>query len=108
MKTYKALLAIICIIILTGCQAMMYGTVDNFAIQEIKPGMTKSEVVALIGEPDSTGFDNDKNEEILVYKRMRSTVSFFLHNYAVVLRAGKVVRYGEQITVSYHRRDVFT
>jgi hypothetical protein len=103
MKTYKTLIAIMCLVILTGCQAMMYGTVDNFAIRQIKPGMTKTEVIALIGEPNSIGLDSDKGEEILVYKRMRNAFSFFLHNYAVVLRNGKVVRYGEQINVSYRR-----
>lgn len=103
MKTIKVMLAIFCVFILTGCQAMMYGTLDNFAIDKIKPGMTKSEVIAIIGAPDSVGLDSDKGEEILVYKRMRQPISFWLHTYTVVLRNDKVIRYGEQIKVSTFR-----
>lgn len=105
MKSLKTMLAILCVFVLTGCQAMMYGTIDNFEINKIKPGMTKSEVIAIIGTPDSVGIDSEKGEEILVYKRMRQAISFWLHTYAVVLRNGKVIRYGEQIQVSQHRGD---
>lgn len=79
---------------LTGCQAMIYGTASDF--DKLQIGMTKADVIATIGSPISMEADADKAEETLVYKRMKHAISEWPRTYAIVLRNGKVVRYGEQ------------
>lgn len=73
---------------------MIYGTATDF--EKVSIGMTKAEVIAAIGSPVSVAADGDKGEETLVYKRMKHAISEWPRTYAVTLRDGKVVRYGEQ------------
>lgn len=82
------------ITMLSGCQAMVYGTSTDF--EKISIGMNKSEVIAALGKPVAVGADADKQEETLSYKRMRHAISAWPKLYEVVLRSGKVIRFGEK------------
>lgn len=77
-----------------GCQSIIYGTASD--LNRIALGMTKEEVIKVMGDPVSTSVDGDKNEEELIYKRMKHTISDWPRTYAVTLRNGKVVKWGEQ------------
>ena len=79
---------------LGGCQAAIYGTAADF--EKISLGMTKAEVIQILGSPVSVSADADKGEEQLIYKRMKHAISAWPRTYAVTLREGKVVKYGEQ------------
>ena len=79
---------------LVSCQAAIYGTADDFA--NVSLGMSKQEVIAVLGNPVSVGADADSGEEQLIYKRMKHAISAWARTYEVVLRDGKVVRFGEQ------------
>ena len=80
--------------LLTGCQAMIYGTASDF--EKISLGMTKAQVIQTLGSPVSVSADGDKGEEYLIYKRMKHAISEWPRTYSVTLRDGTVVKYGEQ------------
>lgn len=90
----KKLLAGIAVLALTGCQAVVYGTATDF--EKLSLGMTKQQVLETLGSPVSVSADGDKGEEYLIYKRMKHAISAWPRTYSVTLRAGKVVKYGEQ------------
>ena len=81
-------------LLLSGCQAMVYGTASDF--EKISLGMTKEQVIQTLGSPVSVSADGDKGEEYLIYKRMKHAISEWPRTYSVTLRGGKVVKYGEQ------------
>jgi hypothetical protein len=78
-------------LMLTGCQAMMYGTAKD--LNELSIGMPKAEVLRIMGTPGSTSAD--ESGEKLMYKRMRATISWAPTWYQVTLKDGKVSAYGE-------------
>lgn len=78
----------------TGCQAIIYGTASDF--NKIQLGSSKSEVIHILGNPISTSADSEKGEEVLIYKRMKHAISEWPRTYSIVLRDGKVIKYGEQ------------
>jgi outer membrane protein assembly factor BamE (lipoprotein component of BamABCDE complex) len=80
--------------LLVGCQAIIYGTASDF--EKISLGMTKAQVIEVLGSPVSVSADGDKGEEYLIYKRMKHAISEWPRTYSVTLRDGKVVKYGEQ------------
>jgi hypothetical protein len=80
--------------LLAGCQALIYGTASDF--DRVSLGMTKAQVIEVLGAPISTSADADKGEESLVYKRMKHAISEWPRTYSVTLRNSKVVKYGEQ------------
>jgi hypothetical protein len=86
--------AAIAVVVLAGCQAMMYGTAEDF--RKLSLGMSKTEVMRTIGEPASASADERTGEEVLVYRRMPQTVGWVPLNYEVVLKDGRVVRYGQR------------
>ncbi len=88
----KSLAVLLCVFSLTGCNAMMHGMADE--LNDLKVGMTKSDVVDLLGEPATTAMDGDKNEEILVYRRMVHVIAWGPQSYEVLLRDGKVIKWG--------------
>ena len=53
---------------LTGCQAAIYGTASDF--EGLSLGMTKAEVIRVLGSPVAVHADGDEGEEYLIYKRM--------------------------------------
>ena len=79
---------------LSGCQAVVYGTATAFNALEL--GMSKPEVIEILGKPVSRSVDGDKGEEYLIYKKMKHAISAWPRTYEVVLREGKVVKWGEQ------------
>ena len=88
----KCLAVLLCVFSLMGCQATMYGTADD--LNDLKVGMTKSDVVDLLGEPLSTVMDGDKDEELLLYRRMIHVIAWGPQSYEVLLRNGKVIHWG--------------
>lgn len=82
------------LVLLAGCQAIVYGTASDF--EKISLGMSKPQVIQVLGSPVSVSADGDKGEEQLVYKRMKHAISEWPRPYSVTLRDGKVVKYGEQ------------
>ena len=87
-------LAAIAVLLLSGCQAVVYGTASDF--DKVAIGMSKQQVIQTLGSPVSVSADGDKSEEYLIYKRMKHAVSAWPRTYSVTLRGGKVVKYGEQ------------
>jgi outer membrane protein assembly factor BamE (lipoprotein component of BamABCDE complex) len=77
-----------------GCQAMWYGLAQD--MDKLKVGMTKQEVIRELGSPSSTAMDADKNEEQLIFRKMRGAMSWSPKLYAVTLRDGKAIKWGEQ------------
>ena len=73
---------------------MVYGTASDF--DKLAVGMSKEQVIKILGHPVSTGADGDKNEEYLEFKKMRHTVSEWPRMFQVTLRNGKVVKWGEK------------
>jgi outer membrane protein assembly factor BamE (lipoprotein component of BamABCDE complex) len=96
-------LAVIALIFLGGCQAMVYGTAADF--NKISLGMAKEQVIKVLGSPVSVSADADKGEEYLIYKRMKHAISEWPRTYMVTLRNGKVVKYGEQY--DEHNIDIY-
>ena len=88
------LLALMVCIGLAGCQAAMYGTAED--MNRIRIGMSRAGVVTSLGQPMTSGADAATGEERLVYKRMAYTLGWSPTLYDVVLKEGKVVRYGAQ------------
>ena len=79
---------------LAGCQAMIYGTASEF--EKLSLGMSKEQVIGILGSPTSVGVDGDKGEEYLIYKKMKHAISEWPRTYQVTFRNGKVVKWGEQ------------
>ncbi|RZB34656.1 MAG: hypothetical protein SRB1_00424 [Desulfobacteraceae bacterium Eth-SRB1] len=82
------------VLLLAGCQAAIYGTATEF--NKLSLEMTKTQVIKALGEPVSVSVDGDKDEEYLVYKKMKHAISAWPRTYMVTLRNGKVVKWGEQ------------
>jgi len=93
-------LTVVTAVFLIGCQAMVYGTAADF--EKVSLGITKEQVIQILGSPVSVSADGDKGEEYLIYKRMKHPISEWPRSYSVTLRGGKVVKYGEQ----YDERNV--
>lgn len=89
----KAFMLLTCLI-LAGCQAAIYGTATGFNMLEL--GMSKSDVIEILGDPVSRSADGDRGEEYLIYKKMKHAISAWPRTYEVVFREGKVVKWGEQ------------
>jgi outer membrane protein assembly factor BamE (lipoprotein component of BamABCDE complex) len=87
-------LAFVASFFLVGCQALIYGTASDF--EKVSLGMTKAQVLEVLGSPAASHADGDKGEEYLIYKRMKHAISDWPRTYQVTLRGGKVVKYGEQ------------
>lgn len=79
---------------LTACQAMIYGTASS--MDQLRVGMTKEQVIRVMGDPVAVSVDSDKKEEYLIYKKMKHAISMWSRTYQVTLREGKVVKWGEQ------------
>lgn len=88
----KKLSVSLLVVFLTGCQAMAYGTADDF--NKLSDGMDKSQVIQILGQPLTTTSNADKHEETLVYRRMPHVVSWGPSSYVAVFRDGKLARYG--------------
>lgn len=72
---------------------MVYGTASDF--NNLRVGMSKSEVVMTLGNPDATSANGDTKEETLVYRKMRGVVSWAPRLFDVKLKDGKVTSWGE-------------
>ena len=73
-------------IVLSGC-------VTGERMQSVREGMSKDEVMAILGNPD--GFQRSGDYEALRYtNRLISGWSWDRADYNVILRSGRVVEYG--------------
>jgi outer membrane protein assembly factor BamE (lipoprotein component of BamABCDE complex) len=94
LRMFLRFVAISLVVFLAGCQAIIYGTASDF--EKISVGMSKEQVITTLGSPASVSADGDKGEEYLIYKRMKHAISEWPRTYAVTIRNGKVIKYGEQ------------
>ncbi len=78
---------------LFGCQAAMYGTGSDLNL--VKIGMTKSEVIAILGKPVSIGAEAVSNVEKLNYRKMTNITDWQPTSYEIVLKEGRVIKFGE-------------
>lgn len=81
------------LLVLFGCQAAMYGTGSDLNL--IKIGMTKSEVVGILGKPVSIGAEAESNIEKLIYRKMSNVTDWQPTSYEIVLKEGRVIKFGE-------------
>ena len=72
----------------------MYGTAED--MNRIRIGMSRAEVVTALGQPMTTGADATIGEERLTYKRMAYTLGWSPTLYDIVLKEGRVIRFGAQ------------
>ena len=93
-RTVLLAIVLIVFIISLGCQAAIYGTASELNRMEL--GMSKEEVIELMGKPVSISMDGDKGEEYLIYKKMKHAISAWPRTYKITLRNGKVVKWDEQ------------
>jgi hypothetical protein len=89
----KVLLFLISIT-LTGCQSVMYGTAKDF--NKIQLGMTRGEVISILGDPLTSSADAGSGEEKLTYKRMAHVMGWSPTFYDVTFKNGKVAKYAAQ------------
>lgn len=81
------------LILLLSVFFLMNCTTGDLVRKEISPGMSKSEVIDVLGNPD--GFKTVNDQEILNYKnRLISGWSWDRADYHFVIKDGKVVAYG--------------
>ena len=81
---------ILIVLLLCGLVAGCAGSASR--INDLKIGMTKADVVAVMGEPDFTS--GSKDIEILSYKLKSG--SLFTETYFVRIKGGRVDRFGQQ------------
>jgi len=77
---------------LVACQAIAYGTAEK--LNNISIGMTKEQVVKELGNPDTTRASD--NQEVLIYKWMKTVVSWAPRYFYVRLVNKKVQSFGEE------------
>lgn len=90
MRTIKPLLFVF-FLSLVGCQDAMHGTGEDIA--KVTLGMTKPQVINVLGKPSSVG--GDDSVEKLYYRKMGHVTDWEPTSYEVVFKDGKVIRYGE-------------
>ncbi|WP_193222335.1 outer membrane protein assembly factor BamE [Alkalilimnicola sp. S0819] len=73
---------------------MIYGTAAEF--DDLSLGMSRAEVVEILGSPAAVQADGDKDEVYLIFKKMEHAISDWPRTYRVTLRDGKVVKWSEQ------------
>lgn len=67
-------------------------------LSSLRPGMTKQEVVSIMGTPDGEGLDGDR--AYMNYRLFENRMTDFEPSpYTVVLKDGKVVSYGRESQV---------
>src|SRR5688572_24488598 len=79
------------LLLLSGCQAMMYGLASD--LNAVHVGMTKQEVIAAVGTPD-TATAYSSREEVLKFRRMRQVLGWTTTLYFVRLLDGKAESWG--------------
>ena len=85
MKPTRFLLVLLAAAVMIGCAA------SSRMMNELELGMTEAQVIAAIGEPDSTS--STKGEVLLKY-RLRAT-GLWKNTYYVRLQDGKVDAFGQ-------------
>jgi hypothetical protein len=84
---FRAILVTLALLFLASCATSAKRVAD------INAGMTKAEVVRILGTPDGSGLDGDK--EYLNYRLMENIWTDWVPtSYTVVLQNGQVVSYG--------------
>ena len=91
MKLNRTVVVLI-LVILCGCQAMIYGTAKS--MNRLSVGMDKDEVIQRLGMPDSTAAF--QGGEYLNYKLMDGVISDWPKEYFVKIEEGKVTSFGRK------------
>ena len=76
------------------CQIMIYGAASE--LEKLSVGMSKEQVIEILGHPVSTSADSASGEEYLLYKKMKYAISEWPRTYLVTLQNGKVTKWVEQ------------
>jgi outer membrane protein assembly factor BamE (lipoprotein component of BamABCDE complex) len=87
------LLVLVAAWLLVGCQAAMYGTGTD--LNKINIGMTKDQVLTVLGKPVNIGADAISDTEKYFYRKMGHVTDMFPTSYEVVFKNGKVIKFGE-------------
>jgi len=77
---------------LAALSCVLFGCATAYKISDIRTGMSRAEVVTVLGNPAGTGVDGDR--EYLNYKLLESAHDWGPTPYTVVLQDGKVVSFG--------------
>lgn len=81
------------LVLVLTLSAALFGCVIGERMQNVREGMSKDEVIGLLGNPD--GFQRSGDYEALRYtNRLISGWSWDRADYNVILRNGRVVEYG--------------
>ena len=87
-------IALVIFFLLSGCQAVLYGTADD--LNSIRLGMSRDEVIKVMGPPATTSANNELREVRLTYSRMARVTGWSPTLYDIVLKDGVVVEFGAQ------------
>lgn len=106
----KKLYLVAAIVLLLGCVSPIFGERFQASIQ---PGMTTTEVKAVMGNPD--GYEQREELELYRYTdKMVSGWGWNKANYVVLFKNGKVIQYGidsmrfrEWVPAQTNRTDVY-
>lgn len=85
---------ILVILVLSGC-----GTLTAKSMNKLSIGMSKAEVIRIMGSPTTTKADG--NTEVLEYKRMADMQEWWTSrssqrtNYWIVFENGELIKYGK-------------
>lgn len=105
----RTLSAILALGVLAGC-ASATASFQPSRLALLNIGMTKDEVLKLLGRPQQAGTSNDGLEAFRYSEHRRGTVG--TNYYGVVFRSGQVTDYGPGAGIRlgghYSLRDVFT
>jgi hypothetical protein len=95
MHYFRILLTTV-LLLTVGCSAVMNGNHSDFNKLEI--GMSKQEVIAAMGDPDTTEADASRSEERLFYSRVNHSSGWFPapSTYIVTLQNDRVIKWGEK------------
>ena len=95
----KKVAFILIAVFLVGCASLTPSKMQGSILNRIDVGMTKAEVMQIMGEPSSTKADgNAVILEYMLYDRDGSTLtglSYMTYPFWVILVNGKVTKYGK-------------
>lgn len=87
MPVVNKALTLLAVLTLSAC-------VTGEKMSSVRPGMTKAQVIAILGQPD--GYRKVDNQEILSWNnRLSSGWAWDRADYNVIVSDGKVVEYGQ-------------
>lgn len=77
----------------TACQSFKHGRVSD--LNRLSLGMSRAQVIEVLGDPDLTEADGDRHEEYMFYKKMKHSSYARPTTFVITLRDGKLLKWGE-------------